>query len=77
MLEVGDDDLVEGVINVFMLFFIMDEFVIYVQCVEQGDYVLDWVFVGGGKVSYGSIFVDDFVILVLFFVDVYFNYLLV
>lgn len=38
----------------------MNEFVNYVKCVDEGDYVLDWVFVGGGKVSYGSIYGDLF-----------------
>jgi hypothetical protein len=35
----------------------------------------DWVFVGGGKVSYGSIFADDPATLASLLVDAYSNYL--
>jgi len=75
MSEAGDDDSVEGVTNVSMPPFTMDEFTTYAQRAEQGDYALDWVFVGGGKVSYGSIFADDPATLVSLLVDAYSNYL--
>lgn len=69
------DDSVEGVTNVSMPPFTMDEFTTYAQRAEQGDYALDWVFVGGGKVSYGSIFADDPATLASLLVDAYSNYL--
>ena len=75
MAEAGDDDSVEGVTNVSMPPFTMDEFTTYAQRAEQGDYALDWVFVGGGKVSYGSIFADDPATLASLLVDAYSNYL--
>ena len=75
MSEAGDDDSVEGVTNVSMPPFTMDEFTTYAQRAEQGDYALDWVFVGGGKVSYGSIFADDPATLASRLVDAYSNYL--
>ena len=75
MSEAGDDDSVEGVTNVSMPPFTMDEFTTYAQRAEQGDYALDWVFVGGGKVSYGSIFADDPETLASLLVDAYSNYL--
>ena len=75
MSEVDDDDSVEGVTNVSMPPFTMDEFTTYAQRAEQGDYALDWVFVGGGKVSYGSIFADDPATLASLLVDAYSNYL--
>lgn len=75
MSEAGDDDSVEGVTNVSMPPFTMDEFTTYAQRAEQGDYALDWVFVGGGKVSYGSIFADDPATLASLLVDAYSNYL--
>ena len=75
MSEAGDDDSVEGVTNVSMPPFTMDEFATYAQRAEQGDYALDWVFVGGGKVSYGSIFADDPATLASLLVDAYSNYL--
>ena len=75
MSEAGDDDSVEGVTNVSMPPFTMDEFTTYAQRAEQGDYALDWVFVGGGKVSYGSIFADDPATLASLIVDAYSNYL--
>ena len=75
MSEAGDDDSVEGVTNVSLPPFTMDEFTTYAQRAEQGDYALDWVFVGGGKVSYGSIFADDPATLASLLVDAYSNYL--
>lgn len=75
MSEAGDDNSVEGVTNVSMPPFTMDEFTTYAQRAEQGDYALDWVFVGGGKVSYGSIFADDPATLASLLVDAYSNYL--
>ena len=64
MSEAGDDDSVEGVTNVSMPPFTMDEFATYAQRAEQG-----------GKVSYGSIFADDPATLASLLVDAYSNYL--
>ncbi|WP_218418863.1 DUF2066 domain-containing protein [Alteromonas lipotrueae] len=55
--------------------FTMDEFTQYAQKAQEGEYALDWVFVGNGKVSYGSIFADEPTSLTQQLVDAYANYL--
>ncbi|MBQ4829962.1 DUF2066 domain-containing protein [Alteromonas sp. MMG017] len=55
--------------------FTMDEFTQYAQKAQEGEYALDWVFVGNGKVSYGSIFADEPTSLTHQLVDAYANYL--
>ncbi|GFD91969.1 hypothetical protein KUL156_48560 [Alteromonas sp. KUL156] len=55
--------------------FTMDEFADYAKRAEEGQYALDWVFIGGGKVSYGSIYGDSPEALGSQLVDAYSNYL--
>jgi len=55
--------------------FSIEEFSDYAQRAEAGDYALDWVFIGNGKVSYGSIYDNDPAILATKLVDAYGNYL--
>lgn len=55
--------------------FSVEEFSDYTQRAEAGDYALDWVFIGNGKVSYGSIYDNDPTILATKLVDAYGNYL--
>ena len=55
--------------------FTMDEFTQHAQKAQEGEYALDWVFVGNGKVSYGSIFADEPTSLTEQLVDAYANYL--
>ena len=55
--------------------FTMDEFTQYAQKAQEGEYALDWVFVGNGKVSYGSIFAGEPTSLTQQLVDAYANYL--
>ena len=55
--------------------FTMDEFTQHAQKAQEGEYALDWVFVGNGKVSYGSIFADEPTSLTQQLVDAYANYL--
>ena len=55
--------------------FTMDEFTHYAKRAGEGDFALDWVFIGGGKVSYGSIYGDTPELLASELVDAYSNYL--
>ena len=55
--------------------FSVEEFSDYAQRAEAGDYALDWVFIGNGKVSYGSIYDNDPATLAKKLVDAYGNYL--
>lgn len=55
--------------------FSVEEFSEYAQRVDAGDYALDWVFIGNGKVSYGSIYDNDPAALATKLVDAYGNYL--
>ncbi|MDY6978001.1 MAG: DUF2066 domain-containing protein, partial [Pseudomonadota bacterium] len=55
--------------------FTMDEFANYAKRADEGDFALDWVFIGGGKVSYGSIYGDSPEALGIQLVDAYSNYL--
>lgn len=55
--------------------FTMSEFANYAKRAKEGDYALDWVFIGGGKVSYGSIYGDSPEVLGNQLVDAYSNYL--
>jgi len=55
--------------------FTMDEFADYAKRAQEGDYALDWVFVGRGKVSYGSIYGDSPELLGRQLIDAYSNYL--
>lgn len=55
--------------------FTMDEFTHYARRAGEGDFALDWVFIGGGKVSYGSIYGDTPELLASELVDAYSNYL--
>ncbi len=55
--------------------FTMDEFTNYAKRADEGDFALDWVFIGGGKVSYGSIYGDSPEALGIQLVDAYSNYL--
>lgn len=55
--------------------FTMNEFANYAKRADEGDYALDWVFVGGGKVSYGSIYGDSPEVLGNQLIDAYSNYL--
>lgn len=55
--------------------FSMDEFAQHAKRANEGDYALDWVFIGGGNVSYGSIFADNPASLTQELVDAYANYL--
>lgn len=55
--------------------FTMNEFANYAKRADEGDYALDWVFIGGGKVSYGSIYGDSPEALGNQLVDAYSNYL--
>ena len=55
--------------------FTMNEFANYAKRADEGDYALDWVFIGGGKVSYGSIYGDSPQALGNQLVDAYSNYL--
>ena len=55
--------------------FTMDEFANYAKRADEGDFALDWVFIGGGKVSYGSIYGDSPQALGNQLIDAYSNYL--
>lgn len=55
--------------------FTMDEFADYAKRASEGEYALDWVFIGGGKVSYGSIYGDSPEALGSQLIDAYSNYL--
>ena len=55
--------------------FTMDEFANYAKRADEGDFALDWIFIGGGKVSYGSIYGDSPEDLGNALVDAYSNYL--
>ncbi|MBJ2128294.1 DUF2066 domain-containing protein [Alteromonas sp. IB21] len=55
--------------------FTMDEFADYARRASEGEYALDWVFIGGGKVSYGSIYGDSPEALGSQLIDAYSNYL--
>jgi len=55
--------------------FSMDEFTQLVKRAEEGDFALDWVFIGNGKVTYGSIFANQAEVLTEQLVDAYANYL--
>lgn len=55
--------------------FTMDEFADHAKRADEGDYALDWVFIGGGKVSYGSIYASSPQALARQLVDAYSNYL--
>ncbi|AXT40856.1 DUF2066 domain-containing protein [Alteromonas sp. BL110] len=55
--------------------FTMNEFANYAKRADEGDFALDWVFIGGGKVSYGSIYGDSPEALGNQLVDAYSNYL--
>ncbi|WP_334020795.1 DUF2066 domain-containing protein [Alteromonas sp. S015] len=55
--------------------FTMNEFANYAKRADEGDYALDWVFIGGGKVSYGSIYGDTPEALGNQLIDAYSNYL--
>ncbi len=55
--------------------FSMDEFADYAKRAQEGEYALDWVFVGRGKVSYGSIYGDSPELLGRQLIDAYSNYL--
>lgn len=55
--------------------FTMDEFTQHAQRADNGAYALDWVFVGGGQITYGSIFADDPNQLSEKLVNAYANYL--
>lgn len=55
--------------------FTMDEFADYAKRAGEGEYALDWVFIGGGKVSYGSIYGDSPEALGSQLIDAYSNYL--
>tara|TARA_Y100000310_G_scaffold287930_1_gene313170 strand:- start:7277 stop:8674 length:1398 start_codon:yes stop_codon:yes gene_type:complete len=55
--------------------FTMNEFADYAKRADEGEYALDWVFVGGGKVSYGSIYGDSPQALGKQLIDAYSNYL--
>lgn len=55
--------------------FTMDEFANYAKRADEGDFALDWIFIGGGKVSYGSIYGDSPEELGNALVDAYSNYL--
>ncbi|AFV85755.1 DUF2066 domain-containing protein [Alteromonas mediterranea] len=55
--------------------FTMNEFADYAKRADEGKYALDWVFVGGGKVSYGSIYGDSPQALGKQLIDAYSNYL--
>ncbi|BFT30449.1 hypothetical protein D210916BOD24_16250 [Alteromonas sp. D210916BOD_24] len=55
--------------------FTMDEFADHAKRADEGDYALDWVFIGGGKVSHGSIYADSPEAVATQLVDAYSNYL--
>lgn len=55
--------------------FTMDEFNQHALRAENGAYALDWVFIGGGQITYGSIFADDPNQLSEKLVNAYANYL--
>lgn len=55
--------------------FTMDEFTEYAKRAKEGDYALDWVFIGGSEVSQGSIYGESPEALAKQLVDAYSNYL--
>jgi hypothetical protein len=55
--------------------FTMDEFEAHAKRADEGDYALDWVFIGKSNVSYGSIYGDSPESLAAELVDAYSNYL--
>ena len=55
--------------------FTMDEFEAHAKRADEGDYALDWVFIGKSNVSYGSIYGDSPEALAAELVDAYSNYL--
>ena len=55
--------------------FTMDEFEAHAKRADEGDYALDWVFIGKSNVSYGSIYGDSSEALAAELVDAYSNYL--
>lgn len=55
--------------------FTMDEFAEHAKRAEEGDYALDWVFIGKSNVSYGSIYGDTPETLAAQLIDAYSNYL--
>lgn len=55
--------------------FTMDEFAEYAKRTKEGDYALDWVFIGGSEVSQGSIYGESPEGLAKQLVDSYSNYL--
>lgn len=55
--------------------FTMDEFANYAKRAEAGEYALDWVFIGRGNVSYGTIYGDSPQIVGKQLVEAYSNYL--
>lgn len=55
--------------------FSVSEFTQHLQKAQAGDYALDWVFIGGGSVTYGSIYSDKPEDLTAELVDAYANYL--
>lgn len=55
--------------------FTMDEFTEYAKRAKEGDYALDWVFIGGSEVSQGSIYGESPEVLAKQLVDAYSNYL--
>ena len=75
--SVAGEELIASMVNEAqeMPPFTMDEFTQYAQKAQEGEYALDWVFVGNGKVSYGSIFADEPTSLTHQLVDAYANYL--
>ena len=72
--EDGSSEGLGGVENTSIPF-TMSEFTNYAKRADEGDYALDWVFIGGGKVSYGSIYGDSPQALGNQLVDAYSNYL--
>lgn len=55
--------------------FTMNEFEAHAKRADEGDYALDWVFIGKSNVSYGSIYGDSPEALAAQLVDAYSNYL--
>ena len=55
--------------------FTMNEFTQHLQRAREGDYALDWVFIGNNKVTYGSIYADEPEELTAELIDAYANYL--
>ncbi len=71
----GEQYVVETEATSATLPFTMDEFADHAKRANQGDYALDWVFIGGGKQSYGSIYADSPEALGIQLIDAYSNYL--